>query len=137
MKVERRSAEVWAGWFRALGDATRVLLLNRLAIAGRPMTVGELVEVSDVGQSTVSHHLRVLADAGFVLSEQRGASNLYRVNERCLDCFPSAAELVMGQLPRYPVADATSCTPPWLEPANPPSRRGGGRPNRRQLRSRR
>jgi DNA-binding transcriptional ArsR family regulator len=133
MIVERASAEVWAGWFRALGDATRVLLLNRLATAGRPMTVGELVEVSDVGQSTVSHHLRILAEAGFVLSEQRGASNLYRVNDRCLECFPSAAELVMGQLPRYPVADASACTPPWLEPpARPPSNRGGrDRPGRR------
>jgi DNA-binding transcriptional ArsR family regulator len=135
MIVERGSAEVWAGWFRALGDATRVLLLNRLATAGRPMTVGELVEMSDVGQSTVSHHLRILAGAGFVLSEQRGASNLYRVNERCLECFPSAAELVMGRLPRYPVTDATACTPPWLEPAGPAARSRDRRSNRSRTRS--
>jgi DNA-binding transcriptional ArsR family regulator len=137
MVVERASAEVWAGWFRALGDATRVLLLNRLATAGRPMTVGELVDVSDVGQSTVSHHLRILAEAGFVLSEQRGASNLYRVNERCLECFPSAAELVMGRLPRYPATDATTCTPPWLAPANPAARSGARRSNRNRPRSNR
>ena len=53
---------VWASWFRALGDASRVLILNRLAVARRPMTVGEVVDVVDVGQSTVSHHLKVLAE---------------------------------------------------------------------------
>jgi DNA-binding transcriptional ArsR family regulator len=135
MIVERASAEVWAAWFRALGDATRVLLLNRLAVAKAPMTVGELVEVSDVGQSTVSHHLRVLAEAGFVLSEQQGASNRYRVNERCLECFPSAAELVMGHLPRYPVADTSPCTPPWLEPSDAQPRRPTRRASRPRPRS--
>jgi ArsR family transcriptional regulator, arsenate/arsenite/antimonite-responsive transcriptional repressor len=103
---------VWASWFRALGDASRVLILNRLAVARRPMSVGEVVDAVDVGQSTVSHHLKVLADVGFVLLERRGNASFYRVNERCLDCFPSAAEVVMGQLPRYdpsPVA----CAAPW------------------------
>lgn len=129
MTIERSSAEVWAGWFRTLGDATRVLLLNRLAVARRPMTVGELVGALDVGQSTISHHLRILAETGFVLCERQGASNLYRVNERCLECFPSVAELVMGQLPRYPSSSST-CTPPWLETVEPRrgDRRRGGVP---------
>ena len=48
------------------GDATRVLILHRLATARRPMTVGEVVAAVDVGQSTVSHHLKLLADTGFV-----------------------------------------------------------------------
>ena len=61
MNVDRRSAEVWASWFRCLGDPSRVLLLNRLALARRPMTVGELVSEADIGQSTVSHHLAKLA----------------------------------------------------------------------------
>lgn len=76
------------------------------------MTVGELVNALDIGQSTVSHHLKLLADSGFVLVERQGTSSLYRVNEHCLDYFPSAAEVVMGQLPRYaPVA--TTCVAPW------------------------
>lgn len=112
MGVDRASAEVWASWFRALGDASRVLILNRLAVARRPMTVGEIVDVVDVGQSTVSHHLRVLADTGFVLVERRGNASLYRVNGRCLECFPSAAEVVMGQLPRYDPRPS-ACAAPW------------------------
>ncbi len=112
MKVDRASAEVWASWFRALGDASRVLILHELAVARRSMTVGEIVAAVDVGQSTVSHHLKLLADTGFVHVERRGNASLYRVNERCLEVFPSAAEVVMGQLPRYD-ADPAACVPPW------------------------
>jgi DNA-binding transcriptional ArsR family regulator len=120
MDVDRDSAEVWAGWFRCLGDPSRVLILNRLAIARRPMTVGELVDAVDIGQSTVSHHLKLLADVGFVLVERRGTSSLYRVNEHCLAYFPSAAEVVMGQLPRYePVA--TVCVAPWQQDSSSPA----------------
>ncbi len=99
MKIDRTQAEVWAGWFAALGEPTRILILNLLATAGRPLSVGEIVEGLDVGQSTVSHHLGILAETCFVLVEPVGNSRLYRINERCLTCFPSAAELVMGQGP--------------------------------------
>jgi DNA-binding transcriptional ArsR family regulator len=122
MELDRASAEVWASWFRALGDASRVLILHELAVARRPMTVGEVVAAVDVGQSTVSHHLKLLADTGFVHVERRGTTSLYRVNERCLEVFPSAAEVVMGQLPRYDDGLA-ACTAPWQR--EPPERRDG------------
>jgi DNA-binding transcriptional ArsR family regulator len=96
MNIDRETAKTWATWFRALGDPSRILVLNLLALKGEPMSVGEIVEALDIGQSTVSHHLKQLTDVGFVLVEERGTSNLYRVNDLCLDCFPTAAELVMG-----------------------------------------
>lgn len=114
MKVDRTSAEVWASWFRCLGDPSRVLLLNCLATARTPMTVGELVACVDIGQSTVSHHLKVLADTGFVYAERRANTTLFRVNERCLERFPSAAELIMGVLPRYDPAPS-GCVAPWQD----------------------
>lgn len=106
---------MWAGWFRCLGDASRVLILNRLAQARRPMSVGEIVEAVDLRQPTVSHHLKILAEVGFVLVEQRGNLRLYRVNEHCLEVFPSAAELVMGQIPRSAPLP-TECRPPAHQP---------------------
>jgi hypothetical protein len=45
-----------------------------------------------------------------VLVEQRGTTREYRVNERCLDCFPSAAELVMGRVPAGATPDALAGT---------------------------
>jgi DNA-binding transcriptional ArsR family regulator len=131
MEVDRNSAEVWASWFRALGDASRVLILNQLAIARRPMTVGEIVESVDVGQSTVSHHLKMLADTGFVLVERRGNTSLYRVNERCLEVFPSAAEVVMGQLPRYDPTPAR-CAAPWQTDQPTCETHDGGSTNERK-----
>lgn len=96
MNIGRETAAVWASWFRALGDPSRILVLNLLAAKAEPMSVGEIVDALDIGQSTVSHHLKQLAEVGFVLVEERGTSNLYRVNDLCLECFPTAAELVMG-----------------------------------------
>ena len=122
MNVDRESAEVWASWFRCLSDPSRILLLHRLAVARRAMTVGELVEQADIGQSTVSHHLAILAEAGFVLCQRQGTSNLFSVNDRCLERFPSAAEVIMGQLPRHDASDV-ACSPPWCEPA--PKRASG------------
>jgi DNA-binding transcriptional ArsR family regulator len=81
------------------------------------MSVGEIVEAVDIAQPTVSHHLRVLAEVGFVTVERRATSRLYRVNENCLAMFPSAAEVVMGRLPRVEVPE--ECRAPWQcgEPA--------------------
>jgi hypothetical protein len=78
------------------------------------MTVGELVAKADIGQSTVSHHLKILADTGFVLFERQANTTLYRVNDRCLERFPSAAELIMGMLPIYDPW-SSDCVAPWQD----------------------
>ncbi len=96
-------AETYAGWFRALADGRRVQILNLLAEHGGSMTVGQIVDRVAVGQSTVSHHLKILTEARFVLVERRGTARLYRVNQACLTCFPTAADVVMG---RHPVGFA-------------------------------
>jgi DNA-binding transcriptional ArsR family regulator len=107
--LDRDSAERYASWFKALADPTRVQLVTLLAKQGRPMTVGEIVSVSGVGQSTVSHHLKALAEVRFVLSEQRGTSRWYRINGACVSCFPCAADIVMGRdVPEPPGCDASS-----------------------------
>lgn len=107
--IARGAAEQYAEWFRALADPTRVQLLAWLAQQPGPVTVGELTDALPVGQSTVSHHLAALAAVGFVLVERRGASSLYEVNPQCLECFPSAADLVMGRRPPEP---PVTCAPP-------------------------
>jgi DNA-binding transcriptional ArsR family regulator len=76
-----------------------VQILHLLASAGRPMPVGEIVNRVHIGQSTVSHHLAVLAETRFVLVERAGTTRLYRVNDACISCFPSAADVVMGRTP--------------------------------------
>ncbi|MEV4874914.1 ArsR/SmtB family transcription factor [Streptomyces cyaneofuscatus] len=95
--IDREVAESYATWFKALSDPTRVQILNLLALASEPMSVGEIVDRMDIGQSTVSHHLKLLADVRFVLRERQGTSMLYTINVACVACFPSAADAVMGR----------------------------------------
>lgn len=95
--LDRATASEYASWFKALADGTRVQIVSLLARAGRPMSVGEIVAAVAVGQSTVSAHLKVLAEVRFVLVEQRGTARYYRVNDECVACFPTAADVVMGR----------------------------------------
>jgi DNA-binding transcriptional ArsR family regulator len=97
MTLEREQAELYASWFRCLADPTRIQILNLLARERRPLPVGEIVAAVEVGQSTVSEHLRRLAETCFVLVEHQGTSSLFRINDECIACLPSAAELVMGE----------------------------------------
>jgi DNA-binding transcriptional ArsR family regulator len=95
--LDRPTAAEYATWFKALADATRIQIVSLLARHDAPMNVGEIVAAVDVGQSTVSAHLKVLADVRFVLAEPRGTATYYRVNEACVECFPTAADIVMGR----------------------------------------
>jgi DNA-binding transcriptional ArsR family regulator len=115
MDVSRDEAVTWASWFRALGDPSRILILNLLATVGRPMSVAEIVDALDLAQSTVSHHLKILGEVGFALVDREVTSSWWRVNERCLACFPSAAEVVMGRVP--------AGVAPWEETTTSPRRR--------------
>ncbi len=108
--LDRQAAETYAAWFKALADGTRVQVVSLLARSGKPLTVGEIASAVPVGQSTVSEHLRQLAAVGFVLAETRGTSRLYRINSTCVECFPTAADLVMGR--PSPVPPATTADAP-------------------------
>src|SRR5260370_6299625 len=89
-------AEDSAALSRALAYGTRVKIVSWLARHGRPMKVGEIVAAVPVGQSTVSQHLKILAGVRFVLAERRGTARYYRINDACVNLFPTAADLVGG-----------------------------------------
>jgi DNA-binding transcriptional ArsR family regulator len=95
--LDRTSAQEYASWFKALADPTRVQLVELLARTKVPMSVGEIVTAMGLAQSTVSQHLKILADVRFVLVERVGNARHYRINDACISCFPSAADLVMGK----------------------------------------
>ena len=103
--LDRATAAEYATWFKALADATRIQIVSLLARRGVPMNVGEIVAAVDVGQSTVSAHLKVLAEVRFLLAEPRGTATYYRINDVCVDCFPTAADVVIGRpVPAQPVS---------------------------------
>lgn len=95
--LDRTTAETYASWFRALADPSRVQIVEYLARQGRPLPVGEIVAAVRLAQSTVSQHLKILTEVRFVLVEPVGNARHYRINTNCIECFPSAADVVMGR----------------------------------------
>ncbi|WP_297627129.1 ArsR/SmtB family transcription factor [Nocardia sp.] len=66
--------------FKALSDPVRLRLLSVVAShTGGEACVCDLSEGFDVGQPTISHHLKVLREAGLLSSERRGSWVYYRV----------------------------------------------------------
>ena len=64
---------------KALGDPIRLQLVDVLRKHAGKVCVCELTPLFDVGQPTVSHHLKVLRGAGLVDSERRGLWAYYHV----------------------------------------------------------
>jgi ArsR family transcriptional regulator len=76
---EADAAELAAG-FHALADPVRLRLLSMIAAGGLTgACVCDLVEPSGRSQPTVSHHLKILREAGLVTSEKRGTWAWYFV----------------------------------------------------------
>ena len=78
--VERREAERMAAVAKALGDPVRLQLVDVLRKHAGKVCVCELVPLFDLSQPTVSHHLKVLREAGLVGSERQGLWAYYYVN---------------------------------------------------------
>jgi ArsR family transcriptional regulator, arsenate/arsenite/antimonite-responsive transcriptional repressor len=64
--------------FKALGDETRLLILRQLRERGE-VCACDFVSCCDVAQPTVSHHLKVLREAGLVTGDKRGLQVYYRL----------------------------------------------------------
>lgn len=101
--LDQGSAETYAGWFATLADPTRVRLLHAVATtATGSVTIGDLATELGISQSTCSHHVRKLADVGFVHVDKVGTSSVVSVNQACCTGLPHAADIVMGTLRTLP-----------------------------------
>src|SRR5262245_34141480 len=78
------AAEDVAAVCKALADPTRVAIVSRLA-SGEMCCVCDLTDVFELSQPTVSHHLRILRDAGLVESERRGTFAYYRLVPKAIE----------------------------------------------------
>jgi ArsR family transcriptional regulator len=77
--VEREQAQRIARIAKALGDPVRLQLVDVLRKHAGKVCVCELVPLFDLSQPTVSHHLKVLREAGIVGSERPGLWAYYYV----------------------------------------------------------
>lgn len=90
--VDEADASILARQFAALADPVRLRLVSLLANAkGGEVCACDLVEPVGRSQGTVSHHLKVLTDAGLTRAERRGRNIWYAV-------VPAALEALRGAL---------------------------------------
>ena len=84
--IAQEDAEVVASMFKALADPARVRLISMIAKTGAEgACVCDLNEALDLAQPTVSHHLKVLLDAGLVDRERRASWAYYRLRAGALE----------------------------------------------------
>lgn len=86
-----------AALFKALGDPHRLTILERLAQADEDVCVCEFTDCLPLNQPTVSHHLRILREAGLVSSERRGTWVYYRLADDAHARLRTALDRALGK----------------------------------------
>ncbi|MEV6494217.1 metalloregulator ArsR/SmtB family transcription factor [Actinoplanes sp. NPDC051633] len=78
-RIPAEAAAVLAPAFKALGDPTRLQLMSMIASApGGEICVCDLTPAFEISGTTISHHLKVLREAGLVDAERRASWVYYR-----------------------------------------------------------
>jgi len=73
---------------KALSDRTRLKILSEIA-KGKSITCGEAEKIAGLSQPTVSHHIKVLFDAGLLIAKKNGRHVNISVNKKALEDFSS------------------------------------------------
>lgn len=95
-----------ARMFKALGDPVRLRMLGLIAgREGGEACVCDISPAFDLSQPTVSHHLKVLREAGLLDCERRGTWVYYRVIPAALEQLSALLAIESGALP------ASTCAP--------------------------
>ena len=103
----------------ALADPVRLEIIRELA-GSSEVCACDLTSCCDVRQPTVSHHLRVLREAGVVVSDRRGSNIYYRVAPNLIERLGTIARgLVPGGLIATDVLTAPRRGPAVTSPAGP------------------
>jgi DNA-binding transcriptional ArsR family regulator len=89
LKFDMLAAERHAATFKVISDATRLAVVACLARVGE-VCVTDLTESFELSQPSMSHHLRLLREAGLLDVDYRGTMSLYRVSPDALERLQSA-----------------------------------------------
>lgn len=94
--VSEDESHVLANQFKALADPYRIQILNLLGGCEESVCVCEITPRFSISQPTVSHHLKILRDAGLIAAERRGTFMYYRLNHAQVAQLPIALNEVFA-----------------------------------------
>ena len=86
-------AQASAALFRTLADPARIKIVNLLATSNEPVCACEFEPALGLAQSTVSHHLKKLTDAGLLEREQRGKWAFFSLRPEAVERLAVVADL--------------------------------------------
>ena len=89
--ADREARSGAAECFRALGDENRLRILTLLADG--ELCSGDLLRSMSIVQSTLSHHMKILVEAGIVKCRRQGKWSYYSVDGRMLEMLDGLTEL--------------------------------------------
>jgi ArsR family transcriptional regulator len=89
-------AAATAALFAALGNATRVKIVNLLAAGDGPVCLCNLIEPLGLAQATVSQHLKRLVDTGLISREERGKWSYFSLDHEAFERVAVLALLPKG-----------------------------------------
>jgi ArsR family transcriptional regulator len=95
-KLTPLDAKPYAKLFKALGDETRLEMIGLLAAVGSELCACDIESHFDLSQPTISHHLKILREAGLITGERRGTWVYYAINRAAIVRLAGFQKLVGG-----------------------------------------
>ncbi len=92
--------EEWVGAFKALADPTRLEMLRLVAAQAGPTCVCDIVDHFDLSQPTISHHLKILREAGLLTQTRVGIWSFYAPDPEGLERLEGLPLLQQAPVPR-------------------------------------
>jgi ArsR family transcriptional regulator, arsenate/arsenite/antimonite-responsive transcriptional repressor len=88
----KRTLDPDARLLQAAADPARLAILRQLAAADGPVCACDFASCCDLTQPTISHHLRMLREAGWVTSDRRASRVWYRLRPEALQRYRTIGE---------------------------------------------
>jgi ArsR family transcriptional regulator, arsenate/arsenite/antimonite-responsive transcriptional repressor len=95
-KLRPKATAAYVKLFKALGDETRLEIVGLLAAAGTELCACDIESHFQLSQPTISHHLKILREAGLLTGERRGTWIYYALDRGTLSLLSEFRSLVAG-----------------------------------------
>ncbi|MBL0741211.1 ArsR/SmtB family transcription factor [Chryseolinea lacunae] len=79
---------------KALGDSNRLKILQHISKRGGCGQCSEIQDVIDLTQPSISHHIKILVEAGLIEAEKEGRNHKYSLNEQLVKDYTMAVNLL-------------------------------------------
>lgn len=94
LRIDEAEAEEFAAAFKTLSNPVRLQIIDLISQGGGQICGCDIERHFDLTQPTISHHLKVLRDAGMITSEARGVWMMHRINSSMLTALQGLLMLV-------------------------------------------